>query len=162
MHLIDISIPSLCSFPFSTHSGVRQQNDSLLMIYYHDQVVAIGKSISMEIQPTKPIEIQCDKVSIERCCVFAPFWLTLLRQNDWRNGKREKSQAQRRKETRLAKRISETVLKLWNQLILLNEIDCENLRPNTTGLHDSIDTFVLVCGMNVACHNWPFIFIYRF
>lgn len=24
-------------------SGVRQQNDSLLMIYYHDQVVAIGK-----------------------------------------------------------------------------------------------------------------------
>lgn len=38
---------NLCSPYFlAIFSGIRQQNDSLLMIYYHDQVVAIGKSIS--------------------------------------------------------------------------------------------------------------------
>lgn len=34
-------------FPFILSSGIRQQNDSLLMIYYHDQAIAIGEHISM-------------------------------------------------------------------------------------------------------------------
>ena len=35
----------LISLTCPTYSGVRQQNDSLLMIYYHDQAVAIGEFI---------------------------------------------------------------------------------------------------------------------
>lgn len=43
--LDSFSISASCQMhgDVTLHSGVRHQNDSLLMIYHHDQVIAIGK-----------------------------------------------------------------------------------------------------------------------